>query len=71
MSSSPTEAAPVRRRVWWFVSEHARIVGWVFGYIVARRAWFIAPLVMMLLALGLFIFASVNPAVSPFLYALF
>lgn len=62
---------PIRRRVWLFVSWHARVFFWVFEYLAARRAWFLAPLIIVMMLMGLVIFATANPAVSPFLYALF
>ncbi|MCC5875704.1 MAG: hypothetical protein JJU11_05755 [Candidatus Sumerlaeia bacterium] len=62
---------PIRRRFWLFVSWHARVFYWVFEYLVVRRAWFLAPLIIIMMLMGLVIFATANPAVSPFLYALF
>lgn len=62
---------PSWRRVGYFVAWHLRILGWVVHYVVARRAWAMAPLIFLLILMGLVIFTASNPAVSPFLYALF
>lgn len=58
-------------RVARFIRLHLRVVWWVAEYIRAERAWFYAPLLLLLLFMGLFIFVTANPTISPFLYALF
>lgn len=69
--NSPRTSLPVRKRVYHFFAIHFQIIGWVFQYIAVRRAWHLAPLIIALLMIGMLIFVSSNPAVSPFLYALF
>lgn len=70
MNSRPTKM-PVPRRIYYFWKIHFQILGGVFQYIAARKAWHLAPLIIGLLTIGMLIFVSSNPAVSPFLYALF
>jgi competence protein ComGC len=36
-----------------------------------RKKWWLLPILIMLLVLGLLIFLTTNPAVSPFIYTLF
>jgi len=48
-----------------------RILRMTLEFIPARRAWHLAPIIVLLVLVGMLIFASSNPAVSPFLYALF
>lgn len=62
---------PIPVRVYHFIRIHLMILAWVLHYIFARRAWFLAPLILLLMLAGIFIFVSSNPAISPFLYALF
>lgn len=67
----PSHILPRRTRFVWFLRLHAQMVLWVFEYLWARRAWPMAPLILILLLMGAVIFVSSNPTVSPFLYALF
>lgn len=50
----------------------AGIVGELFGFMKKRRLWWLIPLVVMLLVVGiLLILATVAPAFAPFVYTLF
>ena len=42
---------------------------WVF--LKVRKKWWLAPIIVMLLLLGLLIFLSQSSAVAPFIYTLF
>ncbi len=62
---------PIRARIYYFFASHLRILRMTLEFIPARRAWHLAPIIVLLVLVGMLIFASSNPAVSPFLYALF
>jgi hypothetical protein len=50
----------------------ASIVSELFGYLWKRKMWWLIPMIMMLLILGmLLILASASPALAPFIYTLF
>lgn len=70
MNSRRTKLS-IPKRIYYFWKIHIQIIADVFYYIAARRAWHLAPLIALLLLIGMLIFVSSNPAVSPFLYALF
>lgn len=43
----------------------------VFELLWARKAWWLVPMVMVFLLLGLLIVSTAGSALSPFIYALF
>lgn len=42
-----------------------------FQFLNSRKKWWLTPIVLMLLLLGLLIVFTENAAVAPFIYALF
>lgn len=71
MNSPRTKKLPVRKRVYYFLSSHFQVLWWVMEYVFVMRVWTLAPLILLLMIIGIFIFATTNPAVSVFLYPLF
>lgn len=46
-------------------------VGLVWGFLRTRKKWWLTPVVLMLVLLGVLIVLSESSAVAPFIYALF
>jgi len=42
-----------------------------WGFLRVRKKWWLAPIIIMLLILGMVIFFSQGSAVAPFIYTLF
>ena len=47
------------------------LVGELFAFLRERRAWWLAPVIILLLAIGALIIFSQSSVLSPFIYALF
>lgn len=47
------------------------LLGEVWDFLKVRKAWWLAPIIIMLILVGLLIVFSQSSAVSPFIYALF
>lgn len=45
--------------------------GLVWGFLRTRKKWWLTPVVLMLVLLGVLIVLSESSAVAPFIYALF
>lgn len=43
----------------------------LFRFLKATKAWWMAPVVIVLLLIGLLLFAAGGTAIAPFVYALF
>jgi len=43
----------------------------IFALLMERKAWWLAPMVVVFLLVGLLIVATQGSALSPFIYALF
>jgi hypothetical protein len=46
-------------------------LGMIWGFLKARKKWWLAPLIVFLLLLSLLIVLTQGSAVAPFIYALF
>lgn len=46
-------------------------LGQIWGFLRARKKWWLAPIVIFLLLLSLLIVLTESSALSPFIYALF
>ena len=46
-------------------------LGLIWGFLSARKKWWLTPIVVTLILLGLLIVLSESSAVAPFIYALF
>jgi len=47
------------------------IVGELWQFMKVRKKWWLGPIVIMLLALGLLLVATQGSALAPFIYTLF
>lgn len=47
------------------------IVGEFWGFLRVRKKWWLAPIVILLLALGLVLVLTEGSALAPFIYSLF
>ena len=46
-------------------------IGEVWDFLKVRKAWWLAPIIIMLVLVGLLIIFSQSSSLSPFIYALF
>lgn len=46
-------------------------LGTIWGFLRARKKWWLTPIVVTMVLLGLLIVLSESSAVAPFIYALF
>ena len=66
-----TSAAPDTVRRWSKTLGFVRTIGELFHFLIQRRAWFLIPIVVGLLAIGaLIVLASATP-LGPFIYTIF
>lgn len=49
----------------------ARVILDLWGFLMANKKWWIAPIIILFLLLGMLIFFSQSSAVAPFIYTLF
>ena len=47
------------------------LLGEFWDFMKVRKAWWLAPVILMLVAVGILIIFGQSSAVSPFVYALF
>ena len=47
------------------------VLGELLSFLMARKAWWLAPIVIMLALVGVLIVFGQSSALSPFIYALF
>ena len=59
------------RRAVRAATRRARIVGELLGFFWERRLWWLLPMVLVLLVLGLFLVFAQSTAIGPFIYTLF
>lgn len=48
-----------------------RVLSDLWGFMMANKKWWLAPIIVMFLLLGLLIFFTQSSAVAPFIYTLF
>jgi membrane glycosyltransferase len=53
------------------MGKNKSLLGEVWAFLKVRKAWWLAPIIIMLILVGLLIIFSQSSAVSPFIYALF
>jgi hypothetical protein len=68
MNSSPISLTARFRH---YLAAHFETTFWVVEYVIRCRAWWLAPLILALMLIGVGVFVAANPAVSPLIYALF
>ena len=47
------------------------IIGEIWTFLKVRKKWWLTPIILMLLLVGLLIIFSQSSAISPFIYVLF
>lgn len=47
------------------------ILGEIWDFLKVRKAWWLAPIIIMLILIGVLMTFAQSSAVSPFIYALF
>ena len=52
-------------------SHNKSLFGQVWGFLRERKAWWLIPVIVMLIIVGLLIIFAQSSPLSPFLYALF
>lgn len=60
-----------RRSFWVRLGERVNIVGELMGFLVARRKWWLAPILVVLVLMGFILAVGHGSALSPFLYTVF
>ena len=53
------------------MSNNKSLVGEVWDFLRVRKAWWLAPAIILLLLVGIIIIFGQSSAISPFIYALF
>ena len=53
------------------MAKNKSTLGEIWDFLKVRKAWWLAPIIIMLILIGLLIIFSQSSAVSPFIYALF
>ena len=53
------------------MANNKSLLGEVWSFLRVRKAWWLTPIVLLLVLVGLLIIVGQSSAVSPFIYALF
>lgn len=53
------------------MARNKSLFGEIWGFLKERKAWWLAPIIIMLVIVGLLIVFGQSSAISPFIYALF
>lgn len=53
------------------MANNRSILGEIWDFLRVRKAWWLAPIIIMLILIGVLIIFAQSSAVSPFIYALF
>ncbi len=53
------------------MSNNKGLLGEVWSFLKVRRAWWLTPIILMLVIVGFLIVFGQSSALSPFIYALF
>jgi len=53
------------------MSENKGLIGELWSFSKERKAWWLTPIIIMLVLIGILIIFGQSSAVSPFIYALF
>ena len=53
------------------MAKNKSLLGEVWDFLKVRKAWWLAPIIIMLIVAGILIVFSQSSALSPFVYALF
>jgi len=53
------------------MANNRSLLGEIWDFLKVRKAWWLAPIIIMLILVGLLILFGPSSGVSPFIYALF
>ncbi|MBS3126400.1 hypothetical protein J4453_03110 [Candidatus Woesearchaeota archaeon] len=53
------------------MSNNRSLIGELWDFLKVRKAWWLTPIIIMLVLVGALIIFSQSSAISPFIYALF
>ncbi|HLC46911.1 MAG TPA: DUF5989 family protein [Candidatus Nanoarchaeia archaeon] len=53
------------------MSNNRSLIGELWDFLKVRKAWWLTPIILMLIIVGILIIIGQNSSVSPFIYALF
>lgn len=53
------------------MANNKSLLGEVWDFLKVRKAWWLTPIIIMLILVGLLIIFAQSSSVSPFIYALF
>jgi len=53
------------------MSKNKSLLGEAWDFLRVRKAWWLAPIIIMLILVGMLIIFGQSSALSPFIYALF
>ena len=53
------------------MAKNRSLLGELWDFLKVRKAWWLVPIIIMLILVGILIIFSQSSAVSPFIYALF
>jgi competence protein ComGC len=53
------------------MSHNKTLLGEMWNFLKVRKAWWLAPIVILLLLIGILIILAQSSSLSPFIYALF
>lgn len=53
------------------MSHNKSLIGELWDFLKVRKAWWLTPIIILLILVGLLIVFSHSSALSPFIYALF
>ncbi len=53
------------------MANNRSLLGELWDFLKVRKAWWLTPLIIMLVLVGILIILAQSSAVSPFIYALF
>ncbi|MBS3166636.1 hypothetical protein J4403_00325 [Candidatus Woesearchaeota archaeon] len=53
------------------MSQNKSLLGEIWSFLMERKAWWLIPVIILFLIVGILIIFSQSSAVSPFIYALF
>ncbi len=52
-------------------SKNKSLMGEIWSFLKVRKSWWLTPIIVMMILVGMLIVFSQSSAVSPFIYALF
>jgi hypothetical protein len=58
-------------KIWTALQARASILREMFAFLASQRLWWLIPMMVTLLLLGLILVLGHNPVLAPFIYTLF